>query len=101
MLNWVQGGGWWFQPPLPPPRVTFRRPPPHPGSAELRGTEGAEEIFGLNQLVRKAAEKIFDWLKARKKIWPNLLKGGRGGGAVVPSPGALGVWRAVFVERVF
>ena len=32
----------------------------------------------------KAPKKIFDWAKARKKIWPNLSKGGGGSGGCPP-----------------
>ena len=62
-------------------------PPPPSGGAEI--LETPKKIFGLNYLPPKAAEKIVDWPKAWKKIWPNRLRvgvgsaggGGRGGGA--------------------
>ena len=60
-------------------------------SGVFRGAKGAEETFGLNQLAPKAPEKIVDWPKAWKKIWPNLLRpleGGRwvGPGGAPPPP---------------
>ena len=43
--------------------------------------------MGVNELALKVQETIFDWPKARKIIWPNLLRdagggvhGSRGGG---------------------
>ena len=35
-------------------------------------------MFDLNQLALKGPEKIVDWPKVRKKIWPNFQGGGEG-----------------------
>ena len=44
------------------------------------------KIVGLNELAPKVPEKIFDWPKARKKIWPSLLReGGCPGGTPPPA----------------
>ena len=57
-------------------------PPPLPLSgAEF--LEAPKKIFGPNRLALKAPEKIFDRLKARRKIWSNILSGGGGGGRMV------------------
>ena len=45
-------------------------PPPSPSGAEFLEAP-------------KAPKKIFDWPKARKKIWPNVLR--EGGGGAPPS----------------
>ena len=81
-FSWGGGGGG-----LPPP--------PPPGGVEfLEAPKAPKNLFGLNQLAPKAPEKIFDRPKARRKIWPNYLRGGggwwvggsRGGGWVVWDP---------------
>ena len=36
-------------------------------------------MLGPNKLAPKAQGLIFDWLKAGKKVWPNLLRGWGGG----------------------
>ena len=48
-----------------------------------------KKTFNLKYLAPEAPENIFDWLKAQKKIWPNLLKGvcvGPGVGGVCGTP---------------
>ena len=69
-------------------RGTGVQPPAPPGGAELLEAQKAPRKFsGLNYLT---PEKIFDWPKAQKKNWPNLLRagvhGGGGGGSRVVSP---------------
>ena len=52
-----------------------------PGGAELlEAPKAPKKVFGLNQLTPKAPEKTFDRPKARRKIGPNNLRGGGGGG---------------------
>ena len=72
----------------PPPGLLLRgsgwvKPPPPQSGAE--SLEAPKKIFGRNSLAPKAPEKIVDWPKAWKKIWPNHSKG-RGGGVGAPPP---------------
>ena len=66
----------------PNPRAPYKRgggsrgsSPPPKWCRVFRGAKGTEEIFGLNELA-KASEKSFDRPKARKKVWPTILKAG-------------------------
>ena len=54
----------------------------------LEAPKAAKKFFGLNGLVPKAPEKIFDWLKTQRKICPITEKGGgvRGGGGGCQTP---------------
>ena len=56
------------------------RTPPAPGGAEF--LEAQKKFSGPNRSAPKGASEIFDRLKARRKIWPNVLRGKEGGGWV-------------------
>ena len=61
------------------PIPTEKQPPPPPSGAEFLGApKTPKKIFGLNYLATKAPQKISDWRRARKKIWPTHVGGGGG-----------------------
>ena len=61
-------------------------PPPPPPSGGAEFLEAPKKIFGLNQLAPKAPEKVLDRPKARRKIWPDILRGGVWVGGMGPPP---------------
>ena len=86
--------GWWggVQPP-PPPR------PSSSGGADF--SEAPKGIFGLKTIGVEGAEKFVDRPKARRKIWPNILKGGGYRGCVCdppPPPGGAEVLKGALID---
>ena len=72
-------GGGGVQTPPPPPVVLSC-------SEGLEAPKVQKKVMCANEVAPKVPEKVFDWPKARKKIWSNLLGGGGGGVVWDPPP---------------